>query len=77
MHGAGEARKLRSRHPEARAKRASKGDGPAGILRGPRCARAPQDDGVGDRGRNVGVQNNGAPGAGISGGSCNLIQHDE
>src|SRR6202035_2287785 len=37
-----------SRHPEVRAKRASKGDGPstsAVILRGPRCARAPQDDG--------------------------------
>src|ERR1700723_2549049 len=36
------------RHPEVRAKRASKGDGPgasAGILRGPRSARAPQDDG--------------------------------
>ncbi|MGB6536090.1 MAG: error-prone DNA polymerase [Xanthobacteraceae bacterium] len=36
------------RHPEVRAKRASKDDGPgasAGILRGPRCARAPQDDG--------------------------------
>jgi error-prone DNA polymerase len=36
------------RHPEARAKRASKDDGPsasAGILRGPRSARAPQDDG--------------------------------
>src|SRR6202045_5470632 len=37
------------RHPEVRAKRASKGDGPspsAGILRGSRCARAPQDDGT-------------------------------
>jgi len=36
------------RHPEVRAKRASKDDGPgasAGILRGSRCARAPQDDG--------------------------------
>ena len=36
------------RHPEARAKQASKDDGPsasAGILRGPRSARAPQDDG--------------------------------
>src|ERR1043166_453287 len=37
----------RFRHPEALAKRASKGDGPAraAILRGPRFARAPQDDG--------------------------------
>ena len=36
------------RHPEVRAKRVPKDDGPgpsAGILRGPRCARAPQDDG--------------------------------
>jgi len=36
------------RHPEVRAKRASKDDGPgasADILRGPRFARAPQDDG--------------------------------
>jgi protein ImuB len=36
------------RHPEVRAQRASKGDGPnasAGILRGPRHARAPQDEG--------------------------------
>ncbi len=36
------------RHPEVRAKRASKDDGQgtsAGILRGPRYARAPQDDG--------------------------------
>jgi protein ImuB len=33
------------RHPEVRAQRASKGDGPnAGILRGPRYTRAPQDD---------------------------------
>src|SRR5580693_2263187 len=37
------------RHPEVRAERASKGDGPgasAGILRGSRCARASQDDGT-------------------------------
>ena len=42
------ARTILSRHPEVRAKRASKGDGPsasAGILRGLRCAQAPQDDG--------------------------------
>src|SRR5215468_8033629 len=33
------------RHPEARAQRASKGDGPrAAVLRGRRCAPAPQDD---------------------------------
>jgi protein ImuB len=36
-------------HPEARAQRASKGDGPnasVGILRGPRYTRAPQDDDI-------------------------------
>jgi 23S rRNA pseudouridine955/2504/2580 synthase len=33
------------RHPEERAQRASKGDGPGRILRGPGVARPPQDDG--------------------------------
>jgi 23S rRNA pseudouridine2605 synthase len=43
------ARKQRSRHPDARAQRASKEDGTPSrpvILRGPREARAPQDDGA-------------------------------
>src|ERR1700720_3651116 len=47
------ASKPRFRHPEVRAQRASKGDGPgasAGILRGPRSAQAPQDDGTKVRG---------------------------
>src|SRR5262249_59117875 len=41
------------RHPEARAQRASKGDGSnasVDILRGPRCMRAPQDDDEIERG---------------------------
>src|ERR1700730_702280 len=55
------------RHPEVRAKRASKGDGPsasAAILRGSRCARAPQDDGTSA----LGKQNRGQPLAPVDGG---------